>query len=189
MLFVRPATRKDAGEIARIDVETWRDTYPGVLSAKVLLGLSPARLAADWQAQLAHRPDDTRVAEWTGVGVVGFGNCGPARQTVEGLAGEVHTLYVTPDFQGRGVGRAVLMALFRRLVASGHASAVIWVLRDNPARFFYERMGGSRVAYRNITVGGTLVPAIAYGWRDLPATVRLGGRTLRPLADDGGTPL
>lgn len=72
MLFVRPATRKDAGEIARIDVETWRDTYPGVLPTKVLLGLSPARLAADWQAQLAHRPDDTRVAEWTGIGIVGL---------------------------------------------------------------------------------------------------------------------
>jgi len=185
MLFVRPATREDAGAIAEIDVETWRTAYPGILPDRVLLGLSPKRLAADWQAHLRHRPGDVRVAEWTGVGVVGFGSCGAARHTIDGYAGEVQTLYVMPDFQGRGVGRAVLMALFRRLVASGHLSAAIWVLRDNPSRFFYERMGGRQIAQRRIPMGGVPIPAVAYGWRDLSAAVRSGGRMLRPLADDG----
>jgi ribosomal protein S18 acetylase RimI-like enzyme len=189
MLFVRPATREDAAEIARIDVETWRAAYAGILPDKVLLGLAPQRLASEWLAQLSHRPDDIRIAEWTGVGLVGFGSCGAVRHPVEGLAGEVHTLYVMPDYQGRGIGRALLMALFRRLVASGQLSAAIWVLRDNPARFFYERMGGRQVAHRKIPVGGAPIPALAYGWRDLVAAVRTGGRGVRRLADDGASPL
>ncbi|MGH7125867.1 MAG: GNAT family N-acetyltransferase [Stellaceae bacterium] len=189
MLFVRPASRDDAADIARIDVETWRTAYAGILPDKVLLGLTAGRVAVDWQSQLVHRPDDVRVAEWTGAGVIGFGSCGAIRHAVEGLAGEVHTLYVSPDFQGRGVGRALLMALFRRLVATGQLSAAIWVLRDNPARFFYERMGGRLVAHRKIPVGGQPIPALAYGWRDLVAAVRTGGRALRPLAGDGKPPL
>jgi predicted N-acetyltransferase YhbS len=104
---------------------------------------------------------------------------------VEGLTGEIHTLYVSPDFQSRGVGRALLMALFRRLVASGQLSAAIWVLRQNPSRFLYERMGGRLVAQRKIPVGEQPIPALAYGWRDLVATVRTGGRAVRPLAGDG----
>ncbi|HLJ21319.1 MAG TPA: N-acetyltransferase [Stellaceae bacterium] len=189
MLFVRPATRDDAADIARIDVDTWRASYAGILPDKVLLNLTAVRLAGDWQAQLAHRPDDVRVAEWTGAGVIGFGSCGIIRNPVEGLAGEVHTLYVSPDFQGRGVGRALLMALFRRLVATGQLSAAIWVLRENHARFFYERMGGRLVAHRRIPIGGQLVPALAYGWRDLVASVRTGGRVVRPLAGDGKSAL
>ena len=79
MLFVRPATRDDAGDIARIDVETWRTSYAGILPDKVLLGLTNGRLAGEWQSQLSHRPDDVRVAEWTGAGVIGFGSCGAIR--------------------------------------------------------------------------------------------------------------
>lgn len=189
MLFVRPATRDDAADIARIDVETWRASYAGILPDKVLLGLTTARLASEWQSQLSRRPDDVRVAEWTGAGVIGFGSCGAIRNTVDGLVGEIHTLYVSPDFQGRGVGRALLMALFRRLVASGQLSAAIWVLRENQARFFYERMGGRLVAHRKIPIGGQPIPALAYGWRDLVAAVRTGGRSVRPLAGDGKSPL
>jgi ribosomal protein S18 acetylase RimI-like enzyme len=185
MLFVRPATRADAGEIARIDVETWRMAYPGILPDKVLLELTPARIAAEWAAQLGHRPEDVRVAEWSGAGIVGFGSCGTARLPVAELSGEVNTLYVAPDYQGRGVGRALLLALFRRLVASGHGSGVVWVLRSNPSRFFYERMGGKAVAHRRIAVRGEPIPALAYGWRNLAETVRSGGRALRPLADEG----
>ena len=189
MLFVRPAICADAPEIGRIDAETWRTAYPGILPDKVLLDLAPSRLTSEWAAQLGHRPEDVRVAEWSGSGVVGFGSCGAARLAVAELSGEVNTLYVASDFQGRGVGRALLLALFRRLVATGHGSAVIWVLRENPARFFYERMGGKLVAQRRISVRGEPIPALGYGWRNLAETVRSGGRALRPLADDGTGPL
>jgi hypothetical protein len=61
-----------------------------------------------------------------------------------------------------------LIALFRRLVAAGRRSAILWVLRENPSRFFYERLGAHQVNRKPIAVGGTAIEAIAYGWRDLP---------------------
>ena len=55
------------------------------------------------------------------------------------------------------------------LVAAGRTSALVWVIKANPSRFFYQRMGGKFVLTRRIRVGGELVDAIAYGWPDLAA--------------------
>jgi hypothetical protein len=42
------------------------------------------------------------------------------------------------------------------------------VLRDNPARFFYRRLGGRQVSHKMLPFGGGHVAAQAYRWRDLP---------------------
>ena len=54
------------------------------------------------------------------------------------------------------------------LFRSGHRSAVIWVLRENPSRFFYQRLGGKEVRRKLLPFSGTQVAASGYGWSDLP---------------------
>lgn len=166
MSVVRPARLEDAKAIARIEVETWRSTYAGMLPDRVLLNMSERRQTASWASFLRHRPEDVWVAQ-TGGSVVGFGNCGTQRDNTIRFAGEIYTLYVTPDRQGQGFGRGLLLALFQRLIDTGHATALAWVVRANPARFFYERVGGRQIMHRPIPVGGQPIEAIAYGWRDL----------------------
>src|SRR5215467_14857858 len=164
---IRPARPGDARGIALLDVETWRTTYAGMLSAGYLVGLSERRREAGWRSVILREPRDVRVGiDPTGT-IVGFGSCGPNRGD-QFFAGEVFTLYVAPDWQNQGIGRRLLVTLFRRLVAGGRRSAIVWVLRDNPARFFYERLGARQVSHRPLPVGGASVEAIAYGWRDLP---------------------
>jgi hypothetical protein len=58
--------------------------------------------------------------------------------------------------------------LFERLVDQGCGSAIIWVLRDNPGRFFYQHLGGREVQRKMFAVGGKKVEASGYAWRDLP---------------------
>jgi ribosomal protein S18 acetylase RimI-like enzyme len=166
-IMIRPARPGDARGIARLDVETWRTTYAGVLSSSYLVGLSERRREAGWRSVILREPRDVRVAVDSSGGILGFGSCGPNRGD-RFFAGEVFTLYVAPDWQNHGIGRRLLIALFRRLVAAGHRSAILWVLRDNPSRFFYERLGGHQVSRKALAVGGTTIAATAYGWRDLP---------------------
>jgi ribosomal protein S18 acetylase RimI-like enzyme len=97
--------------------------------------------------------------------------------------GEVFTLYVATDFQGRGLGRELLLALFGRLVRRKLASAVIWVLRDNPSRFFYERLGGRLVGHRALKLAGATVAAAAYGWPDLATVIASQARGSVPRSD------
>ena len=166
-ITIRPARPGDARGIARLDVETWRTTYAGVLSTAYLVGLSERRREAGWRGVILREPRDVRVAVGSNGVILGFGSCGPNRGD-RSFTGEVFTLYVAPDWQNRGIGRRLLIALFRRLVAAGRRSAILWVLRENPSRFFYERLGAQQVSRKPIAVGGTAIEAIAYGWRDLP---------------------
>jgi len=166
-ITIRSARPEDARSIARLDVETWRATYAGVLSASYLVGLSERRRELGWRNVILREPRDVRVAIGDGGVMLGFGSCGPNRSD-RGFAGEVFTLYVAPDWQNQGVGRRLLIALFRRLVAAGRFSAIVWVLRDNPSRFFYERLGARQITRKTLAFGGSAVEAVAYGWRDLP---------------------
>jgi ribosomal protein S18 acetylase RimI-like enzyme len=167
-ITVRPARPTDARAIAGLDVETWRSTYAGILSPGYLVGLSERRREMGWRMTILREPRDVRVAVDIAGMIRGFGSCGPSRSERH-YPGEVFTLYVAPDWQNRGIGRRLLISLFRRLAASGLDAAIVWVLRDNPSRFFYERLGGRRVSYKPIDVGGGRVEAISYGWPDLPA--------------------
>jgi ribosomal protein S18 acetylase RimI-like enzyme len=166
-ITIRPARPADARGIARIDVETWRTTYAGVLPAPYLVGLSVRRREAGWRSVILREPRDMRVAVDALGTVLGFGSCGPNRGD-RNFSGEIFTLYVAPDWQNQGIGRRLLIGLFRRLVASGRSSAILWVVRDNPSRFFYERLGGQQVSHKALAVGGAAIELTGYGWRDLP---------------------
>jgi GNAT superfamily N-acetyltransferase len=127
--------------------------------------------AVRWKAMIRRGSprESILVAELDDCGVVGYGSYGPTRETSLPHASEVYTLYVAPDHQDQGIGRRLLYGLFDAMVRHGSNSAAIWVLAGNPARFFYETMGGRRVAERDEAMWNVVLPAAAYGWNDLKA--------------------
>ena len=167
-----PARIKDAAAIARIHVTAWRATYAGMLPDAYLVQMSARQLQQHWRQVLSQHDRQERVvvaaAEVNGQRkVVGFGSCGPSRFQSLPYAGEVYTLYLLPDWQGLGLGRPLLQSLFAALLRSDCAGAVIWVLSANPSRYFYEALGGRRVAERQEDFAGARLPVTAYAWPDL----------------------
>ena len=174
-IAIRAARPGDARRIARLDVETWRATYAGILTTGFLVGLSAPRREVGWATVIEREPRDVRVAVDNDGDIIGFGSCGRCRAGAE-FAGEVFTLYVAPDWQNQGIGRRLLIALFDRLVAQGCGSAIIWVLRENPGRFFYQRLGGREVRQKIFAVGGKRIAASGYAWHDLPRYLETAAR-------------
>jgi ribosomal protein S18 acetylase RimI-like enzyme len=168
---IREALLADAKAIARVHVESWQSAYAGLIPTSVLSQMSWRSHADAWSGALRRRASRQAilVAERGGSEIIGFGSCGPARSTPLPHAGEVYTLYVTPEHQDLGIGRDLLNRLFDALVERGFNSAMVWVLADNPARFFYEAMGGRRIAERDETLWKTVLHQAAYGWTDLSA--------------------
>lgn len=172
---VRAASSDDAAAIGHVHVETWRDTYAGLLPDAYLVEMSITRQAAFWAqgltAEPSARPDVVLVLEDDNGHVVGFisGGKSRSRKALHGqrFDGEMYTLYVLPDHQGMGLGRELLQAGFEGLAARSFSSAVIWVLASNPSRFFYEAMGGEAVARRMEKFAGSEVEEVAYGWTSL----------------------
>ncbi len=183
-LNLRSAGLNDAGPIARVHVATWRAAYAGLVPDTYLVGMTEVGQMRFWR-RLLGRPqaeETILVAEIEsaasaasaasadnagGPQVVGFGSCGPSRPYGLPYRGEIFTLYVTDDWQGRGIGRALIRALFVDLVARGNSDALIWVLSANPARFFYEAVGGSPVAARKEAFAGAMLDETGYAWPDL----------------------
>ena len=74
MVRIRPARLSDASTIADIQVETWRDTYAGLIPDRTLIGLSCRSHKESWQRILHDTRADniTRVAEGPDACVVGL---------------------------------------------------------------------------------------------------------------------
>ena len=176
MLTLRSAGPQDAEPIARVYVDAWRSAYPCVIPNEVLVRMSVGAQARQWAFVLRQRggPQAVIVAEDPEAGIIGMGSCGELRTTGLPQSGEVYTLYVAPGFEGNGIGSALLLGLFNVLADRGLNSALVWVLNGNPARFFYEAMGGRRVAMRAETLWNKELMQVAYGWDDVRSLPRLG---------------
>lgn len=164
-ITIRKARPADADAVARIYVESWRDTYPGILPARLLLSMTVAGQSARWRnaISIAAR-ESVLVAEDSRGNVLGMTSMGRSRDPGLGFDAEIYTLYVHPMVTGRGVGRALLAGAFASLGHKGHANCLIWAHAQNPARYFYEAMGGKLVAERKTAMMGTPVPEVGFGW-------------------------
>src|SRR4029077_10395162 len=91
-ITIRAARPGDASSIARLDVDTWRSTYAGILTGTYLVGLSPDRRRQGWANVIGREPRDVRVAVDAEDRILGFGSCGKCRAE-PGFNGEVFTLY------------------------------------------------------------------------------------------------
>jgi ribosomal protein S18 acetylase RimI-like enzyme len=86
----------------------------------------------------------------------------------------VFTLYVLRQAQGAGVGRALLRSCARVLRAEGAKSLMLFVLsRNEPARGFYERLGGEAFAEVASKGWGEGLTETAYRWSDIGALAGL----------------
>jgi hypothetical protein len=57
-----------------------------------------------------------------------------------------------------------MVGAFDMLRGRGVQSCVVWAHARNNACFFYERMGGKRVATRTTSLMGQPTPETAFGW-------------------------
>jgi GNAT superfamily N-acetyltransferase len=139
-LIVRQARVRDAGQMARVQVRCWQETYRGLMSDAVLDDPDlPAARERFWTAVLTdERYRQSRVA----VAVrdhelVGVALSGPPQDVTAGWTRHLYVLYVLAADHGTGAGRALLEA-----VVDPAESAALWVADPNPrAQAFYRKHG------------------------------------------------
>lgn len=169
MMRVREATRADAAAIARLHLENWRAAYRGIVPDDLLDAITEESRRQHWDRVLAQR-DGTEfvyVAEDDDGRLLGIASGGPEVGGDPHYHGELYVLHVRPDAQGRGVGRALMRAVARRLAAADITTLLVWMLRENhPARRFYAALGGQFVREQPAMFEGIMLMDAGYGWRD-----------------------
>ncbi|MGB9377536.1 MAG: GNAT family N-acetyltransferase [Mycobacteriales bacterium] len=163
---VRPATAADAGEIARIQLVTWRTAYADVVPARVLDRLTAEDVAATW-VEAVENPPSARHRVLIALEQdlpVGFVAVAPAVD--EGhdptKTGLVTTLLVEPRWGRRGHGSRLLAASVELLRADAADIALTWVFdRDPASRKFYESAGwAADGAARYLDMDGQMVTEV-----------------------------
>jgi GNAT superfamily N-acetyltransferase len=166
---IRHATVDDAASISRVHVDSWRTTYRGMVPDHVIDSLDYERNTIRWRDMLSNMGEMKcfLVAETFDGEVVGFATGGPNRELDTGFNGELYAIYVLRDHHRRGVGKNLVLEIADWLYRHRYTSMLVWVLEKNPAKYFYESMGGCYVSRKKLDIGGAMVDEISYGWRNL----------------------
>lgn len=162
MVRIREAEPKDAGALEEVYRASWRHAYTGIIPHDRLDAVLTRRGTAWWRKALKSG-DRVLLVEVLGA-VVGYASFGASRHG-GAEEGEIYELYLTPVYQGIGLGELLFEACRGRLDARGLRGLIVWVLSENDAaRGFYWRRGGMPAYQRFDRTTGHKLEKIAYLW-------------------------
>jgi ribosomal protein S18 acetylase RimI-like enzyme len=167
-MHIREARPQDVPAIAIVHVDCWRTTYQGIVASEFLASLSYEERERMWLNVLSSStgPVFLYVVETSDGAVVGFAAAGPEREGDTTYKGEIYAIYLLQNYQRQGVGGALFRVCARELEQRGFTSLLLWVLKANPARHFYEALGGKVLREREVQIGNERLFEVAYGWTD-----------------------
>jgi ribosomal protein S18 acetylase RimI-like enzyme len=161
-VVVRPATLADVPSVRDVAARTWRATYAGLVAAPDIELFLERAYGADAVARAIDRFGDGYLVALADETVVGYAIAGPNRDG----GGELFAIYVAPEAQGRGVGRALWQRAVAHLRSLGVDDLALWVAAGNAsARRFYERQGAEPIGGRADRIGGSELHEVRYRLR------------------------
>ena len=159
--YITPAD--DKMTISRIYEESWKYAYKGIIPQDYLESLPEGR----WVANLENSNGGTLVCVDNGriVGTSSF--CESRFNQFKGW-GEIISIYLLPDYMGRGFGKVFFDSVIVELKKMGYRNIFVWVLEENlRARKFYEKEGFVMTdVYLDDNIGGKDVREIRYIYRE-----------------------
>jgi GNAT superfamily N-acetyltransferase len=142
--FVRPARESDAESLARVQVDSWRSCFSGIVPSALLAELTGEEASAVWRdrwREAISSPPTSRhrvlaaVTDSVPREVAGFVSAGPATDADRwaGTDAEIYEFRVSPERTGQGHGGRLLHAAADTLVSDGFHTVSIWVLEADTA--------------------------------------------------------
>ncbi len=163
---IREPERADAQALADMHIASWRAAYGQILPPRVIDEMSD-NCEQRWIKYLSDPSDQFRrlLCDVDGR-VAGFAIYSASRDEGDDvqIMAELCALYVHPDFWGRGLGRALCLAVLDCIRQQQWSQIIVWTLRDNHrARVFYEQAGFEHDGKtKMITLMGEQFPEVRY---------------------------
>ena len=122
LIEVRPAKAADAAAVASTHDEAWRSAYQGIIPGAELEKLINRRGPQWWDSAIRK---GSRVSVLVfGDRIAGYANYGRNRARSLHFEGEIYELYLRPEFQGLGFGRARAVDIAAAAPAGTHDDAI-----------------------------------------------------------------
>lgn len=164
--FIQFAQFNDIKDIARVHVNSWCETYVDIVDKTYLEAQKYTDRERMWEMLIPRKKGHggTLVIKDSHGEVVGFCDFGPAREHEHGFDSEIYAIYLLKKVQKQGLGRDLLNKTIEVLKLQGFKSMYLWVLKDNPTKLFYERLGGEYLKSTIVNIGGQDLSEDLYFW-------------------------
>lgn len=152
---IRQASPADAAGMARVHVLSWQSAYKGLLPQELIDGLSIETRTRQWGEWLEAPEAHLNLVACDSEGqVLGFVSGSPLRGDYAGFDSEVAAIYLLPQAQGLGMGKALFKRMQELLRERGYQRMLVWVLASNEAaKGFYQRLGGVETLGKRVKIG------------------------------------
>jgi len=148
----------DFDAISRIYALSWKTAYKDIVPQQYLDELSENR----WSDILRNSPNDAFVIMENGVYIGTSSICAARDEKMNGW-GEIISIYLLPEYFGKGYGKPLFDNSVNALLNMGFDKIYVWVFEQNMrARRFYEKNGFTLFDKKTINVGGADLPEVRY---------------------------
>lgn len=163
--LIRQATLDDAASIAAVSVQSWQESYQGILDQDTLNSLSVEQRLKG-QLKFFSEASKGQFVACLGKTIVGFCDAGPlrtARINSKIAKGEIYAIYVLNTYKDLGMGHGLFSTAVSFLHSQELCPFIAWALKENKrARTFYERQGGKICESDTYIIAGKAYPEVCY---------------------------
>ena len=133
----------DVPDISRIHAQSWKSAYKGIIPQAYLDDLKEDFWVAAFDGWISNNllTVQLMVDEQCPVGCIAYGK---SRDEALPGWGEIVSIYLLPEYFGKGVGELLLQSAIKDMKNMGFEKIYLWVLEENlRAQKFYQKCGFS----------------------------------------------
>jgi len=164
---IRNATLTDASGIAKVHVDSWKTTYKNIIPDGFLQKLSYDQRTESWINNITKEGNYVFVAEDDDGEIIGFADCGKREENRVDNSGDLTSIYLLEEYQGKGIGKQLMVQLFNQFEKLGFNRVFVEVLEDNRTRYFYEYYGAELLKTEKIKIAGAELNLLVYEWNNI----------------------
>jgi len=150
--IIRKNELKDQEQMAHIKIDGWKNAYDRIIASKYLKTLDYKKQTERYIASFDEYKDLVLVAVKDDE-VLGY-SCYHFYDRGHKFDSELVSLYIKPEYKGRGIGTKLLKATIKVLKENDKDNMIVWCLSDNTkAISFYEKNGGKKIIEKSAKIG------------------------------------
>lgn len=166
---IRETRLEDAVGIAKVQVDSWRTTYKGIVPESFLNSMHYDLYENRFKEYFIEKDPISFVAIDSNRHIVGFiaGGENRLRDTYTEYDCELHTIYIIKDYQRNQIGSKMIKRLVESLIKQNHHKMIVQVLAENSAKTFYEKTGAKYLGSSTISITEKELEESIYGWDNI----------------------
>lgn len=151
MIEILDATEFHLPIIRSIAYRTWPETFESILTPDQIMYMLEQMYSIESLKDQTHNRGHQFIVVKIGQDYYGFSSIEPnyAAQSQT----KIHKIYVLPEAQGKGIGKALFAEITKRALQAGNQKLLLNVNRNNKATHFYQGIGFNIVDNEDIDIG------------------------------------